>query len=178
MSEDTRPAMELPSTFFSHQRLRLKATSSAVKSSPLFQVTPLRTWSTYSVASSLTSQLSRSHVLEGEVAGVEHQRLGELAGHVAHFRPVEGARVVDPAHVHGNLQDAALLGLFSPRFARRGKAEKAVGGGGRGAEGGRHGEEFAAVDPAFSRGFRPFPDLGFSGLPLMVSSCSVIAALP
>ncbi len=55
-----RAAIELPSTSRSHQRSMLKTTSSAVNASPLAQVTPCRTFSTYSVASSLTSQLSSS----------------------------------------------------------------------------------------------------------------------
>ena len=54
----TRAAMELPEAPFSHQRFRLETTSSALKASPLFQVMPLRRCSVYSVASSLTSQLS------------------------------------------------------------------------------------------------------------------------
>ena len=53
-----RPGIELPSELLSHQRVKLKITSSAVKASPLFQVTPGRIWRVYSVASSLTSQLS------------------------------------------------------------------------------------------------------------------------
>ena len=53
-------AIELPSTLPSHQRSMFQATSSAVKASPLFQVTPWRTFSVYSVASSLTSQPSSS----------------------------------------------------------------------------------------------------------------------
>ena len=55
-----RPAIELPSTSFSHQPLMLYATCSAVSSSPLVHLTPLRTFSVYCVASSLISQLSRS----------------------------------------------------------------------------------------------------------------------
>ncbi len=54
-----RPVIELPSADLSHQRVKLKTTSSAVKASPLFQVTPWRTCRTYSVASSFTSQLSK-----------------------------------------------------------------------------------------------------------------------
>ncbi len=60
ISTAKRPAMELPSTSLSHQPVMLRATSSAVKSSPLFHLTPLRTFNVYSVASSFTSQLSRS----------------------------------------------------------------------------------------------------------------------
>ncbi len=55
-----RAAIELPSTVASHQRVKLLATSAAVKSSPFDHFTPLRTCSVYSVALSLTSQLSRS----------------------------------------------------------------------------------------------------------------------
>ena len=57
-SVPTRPGIELPSAALSPQRVKLKITSSAVNVSPLFQVTPLRTCSVYSVASSFTSQLS------------------------------------------------------------------------------------------------------------------------
>ena len=56
-----RVAIELPGTWLSHQRVRLKITSSAVKASPLVHFTPWRRFSVYSVASSLTSQLSSSH---------------------------------------------------------------------------------------------------------------------
>ena len=55
-----RPAIELPSTEVSHQRSMLCTTSWAVNASPLFQVTPGRTLSVYSVPSSLTSQPSSS----------------------------------------------------------------------------------------------------------------------
>ena len=55
-----RVAIELPGTWLSHQRVRLKITSSALKSSPLVQFAPWRRCSMYSVASSLTSQLSSS----------------------------------------------------------------------------------------------------------------------
>src|SRR3989338_6879615 len=55
-----RPAIELPSTLPSHQRVMLKATSAAVKASPFDQVTPLRTFRVYSVALSLVDQLSSS----------------------------------------------------------------------------------------------------------------------
>jgi hypothetical protein len=55
-----RLAIELPSTEASHQPAMLAATSSAVKSSPLFHFTPRRTFSVYSVASSLADQLSSS----------------------------------------------------------------------------------------------------------------------
>lgn len=58
MRDAMRPAIELPSADLSHQRVRLKTTSSALKSSPFDHFTPLRTWRVYSVASSLTSQLS------------------------------------------------------------------------------------------------------------------------
>ena len=37
-----RPGIELPSADLSHQRVKLKITSSALKVSPLFQVTPGR----------------------------------------------------------------------------------------------------------------------------------------
>ena len=43
--------MELPSTDLSHQPSIFRATSSAVKSSPLFHLTPLRTFKVYFVAS-------------------------------------------------------------------------------------------------------------------------------
>ena len=59
-SDDIRPAIELPSTLPSHQRVMLKATSSAVKSSPFDHLMPLRTFSVYSVALSLVLQLSSS----------------------------------------------------------------------------------------------------------------------
>ena len=52
------PAIEFPSTSFSHQPLILYTTSSALKSSPLLHFTPLRTCNVYWVASALTSQLS------------------------------------------------------------------------------------------------------------------------
>ena len=55
-----RDDMELLGTCASHQRATLKTTSSALNASPLVQVAPLRRWSVYSVASSLTSQLSSS----------------------------------------------------------------------------------------------------------------------
>ncbi len=55
-----RPAIELPSTLPSHQRSMLKATSSAVKSSPFDHFTPWRMFSVYSVALSLVDQLSSS----------------------------------------------------------------------------------------------------------------------
>ena len=57
-SPPIRAAMELPSTPASHQRMMLWTTSAAVKSSPLFHFTPWRTFSVYSVALSLISQLS------------------------------------------------------------------------------------------------------------------------
>jgi hypothetical protein len=57
-SPGKREAMALPSTLPSVQRAKLRTTSSAVKGSPLFQVTPWRTLRTYSVASALASQLS------------------------------------------------------------------------------------------------------------------------
>ena len=60
MSEPRRCVIELPSTVWSHQRVMLKITSSALNGSPLFQLAPLRTCRTYSVAWSLTSQLSTS----------------------------------------------------------------------------------------------------------------------
>ena len=41
-----RVDIELLGTWDSHQRVRLKITSSALKASPLFQVTPWRTFST------------------------------------------------------------------------------------------------------------------------------------
>src|SRR5210317_1136176 len=58
ISDAIRPAIELPSTDLSHHPSMLRATSSAVKSSPLFHFTPLRTFNVYSVALSLTDQLS------------------------------------------------------------------------------------------------------------------------
>jgi hypothetical protein len=57
-SVPSRPGIELPSTLLSAQRLKLKMTSSASNMSPLVQLTPGRTWSVYTVASSFTSQLS------------------------------------------------------------------------------------------------------------------------
>jgi len=55
-----RPAMELPSRLLSHQPMMLRATSSAVKSSPLFHFTPSRTFKVYCVAFALASQLVSS----------------------------------------------------------------------------------------------------------------------
>ena len=57
-SDDIRAAIELPSTSFSHHIAMLRATSSAVKSSPLFHLTPLRTLRVYCDASLLALQLS------------------------------------------------------------------------------------------------------------------------
>ena len=57
-SPPMRAAIELPSTPASHQRLMLFTTSSAVKSSPLFHLTPWRTLRVYSVALSLADQPS------------------------------------------------------------------------------------------------------------------------
>ena len=56
-NEAIRPAMELPSRPLSHQPIMLRATSSAVKSSPLFHLTPSRIFNTYCVASAFASQL-------------------------------------------------------------------------------------------------------------------------
>ena len=58
IKEFMRAAIELPSTLPSHHPVILRATSAAVKSSPLFHFTPLRTFNVYSVASSLTDQFS------------------------------------------------------------------------------------------------------------------------
>ena len=55
-----RAAIELPSTDLSHQRAMFRATSSAVKSSPLFHFTPFRTFKVYSVASAFADQPSNS----------------------------------------------------------------------------------------------------------------------
>ena len=60
VSAEMRLAIELPGTCPSAQRAKLWITSSAVNVSPLVQVAPWRRCRTYSVASSLTSQLSRS----------------------------------------------------------------------------------------------------------------------
>ena len=60
ISETTRLAMPLPTTVLSAQPSMARATCSAVNGSPLAQMTPWRTFSTYSVASSFTSQLSSS----------------------------------------------------------------------------------------------------------------------
>ena len=65
-SAPMRAAIELPSTFFSHQRVRLNTTSSAVKSSPFDHLMPLRTFKVYSVALSLISQLSSSQGVKVE----------------------------------------------------------------------------------------------------------------
>ena len=58
INEAIRPAMEFPSTDLSHQPSITRATSSAVKSSPLFHLTPLRTFRVYFVASELAVQPS------------------------------------------------------------------------------------------------------------------------
>ena len=58
INEAIRPAIELPSTDLSHHPSIFRATSSAVKSSPLFHLTPLRTFSVYFVASLFADQLS------------------------------------------------------------------------------------------------------------------------
>ncbi len=56
---------------------------------------------------------------EGEVAGVFHQRLEELAGHVRHLRPVVRARILLLLDEHRNADHAALLGLLRQRLGRR-----------------------------------------------------------
>ena len=58
INDAIRPAIELPSTALSHHISMLRATSSAVKSSPLFHLTPLRTFNVYSDASAFALQLS------------------------------------------------------------------------------------------------------------------------
>ena len=58
INEAIRPAIELPSTDLSHHPSMFLATSSAVKSSPLFHLIPLRTFSVYLVASALADQPS------------------------------------------------------------------------------------------------------------------------
>src|SRR6056300_1533931 len=61
ISDAIRPAIELPSTDLSHHISMLRATSSAVKSSPLFHLTPLRTFSVYSDAFAFADQLSNKY---------------------------------------------------------------------------------------------------------------------
>jgi hypothetical protein len=60
ISDDTRAAIELPSTVLSAQPVITRATSAEVKASPLFHVTPGRTLRVNSVASAFASQLSSS----------------------------------------------------------------------------------------------------------------------
>jgi hypothetical protein len=89
--------------------------------------------------------LLEQHRLEGEFAGVLHQRLEELPGDVGHFRPVVGAGVLLVLDEHADLQHAALLGRLRERAARRREADHAVGRRGRGAENARQREEFTTV---------------------------------
>ena len=86
--------------------------------------------------------------LEGEFAGVGDERIEELPGDIAHFRPVVGARVLLVLDEHADPQDAALLWGFGEGRRRRGEAEHAIGGGGRGAENRREREKFAPVNRA------------------------------
>lgn len=99
-----RPVIELLGRLVAPAR-EVEETSSALNASPLFQVTPLRTCRTYSVASSFTSQLDQVG-LEGVVAGV----LGSGGSSVwrsawRDFGPAGLARILGVLDGHGDLED-------------------------------------------------------------------------
>ena len=79
--------------------------------------------------------------------GVLDQRLERLALGIGDFRPVGFARVLGILDPHGDLEDAALLGLVGgERRRRHGEAEHSVGHRGGSAEHAGQRQEFATVD--------------------------------
>ena len=146
-----REAIALPSTEPSDQRAKLRTTSSAVKASPLFQVTPGRTFRVYSVASALASQLSSRRPSKRAVGVVLDQIFQPAAIDVGDLRPVGQARVFLrlrlPSHTRS---DAADLGSLAPWPGLR-RPDQAVGSSGRDAQRGGAGQEFAAAEFAVAQ---------------------------
>ncbi len=151
MSGAIRVAIELLGTWLSHQRARLKTTSSAVKASPLVHWAVLRTCSVYSVASVIDFPALDQPRLESEVGGIAHQGLAEQPRLVAFLRPVEDPRIVEPHHRLGDLDGAAggadrVLGADRSR-----EAEHRVGGRAGHPERRGGGQELAAAELALAR---------------------------
>ena len=101
-SDAIRPAMELPSTSLSHHIVMLRATSSAVKLSPLFHFTPFRTFRVYCVASAFADQLARSigSTLPSELYSTRYSN-----------QPAETVAICVQSYVRGSLRGLTSISI-------------------------------------------------------------------
>ena len=105
-----RPAFD-EATAGSIQRVKLKITSSALKSSPFDHFTPWRRCSVQVFRSSEASQLSASIGWVTLFGSVKEMYSTIWRADVGHLRPVVVRRVLHLLDFHGDAQDAALLGV-------------------------------------------------------------------